>query len=696
MRSAAFLVAVSLVSGISVYACGDPPTVPSSPAQIDIVAGDFQTGVVGTELPEALVVRVVDRNGIPVSGQLVNFVVTSGGGSVFVGPSLSNDSGFAQDRWTLGTSAADSQRVEVRAVDPATGEQVLPALFSATALAGPPASLEKVSEDSQTGVIGSELSELLVVRVADQYDNDVPGVSVAWTATVGGGDLTPSSQTDGAGLARAAWILGTLLDVTHEASAAVEGVGSVQFTASPVLPSTASLARISGDEQTGVPSQPLAESLVVTVALADGRPAIGVEVTWAATAGGAAATVGVRTDSSGGASTEWVLGASGVTSLVAEVTELSPVTFTATGWVPPLAILAAGDVHNCGLTADGAAFCWGGYSVDRTAPEVQTIRPVAGGLIFVALASGGRHNCALVADGTMYCWGHNRTTGAIGDGSKVDRAAPVEVQGGLRYTSFVAGGGHTCGLVAGGIAYCWGDNQSGAVGDGTNVRPLTPTRVTGGLTFTSLTAGHNHTCGVTPGGAAYCWGDPKHGRLGVGWEPKQAWAPLEVAGGITFAAVMAGGLHTCGLTFDGTAYCWGDKDVGQVGDGTFTSLNQEAPAAVIGGLHFGTLVTGFSHTCGLTADGTAHCWGSNPSGQLGDGTTTSKASPVEVLGGLSFAALVAGWGHVCGLTAEGTVYCWGNNSSSQFGDGTQDGQLTPVAVPWMSGSGSFRGFSIRR
>src|SRR6476659_8180753 len=90
-----------------VSACGGS-TEPISrpvPAAMEVVSGDVQSGTVGTELAQPLVVKVLDAAGTPISGQLVNFRVTAGGGSVFAGAAITSSSGIARERWTLGTVA---------------------------------------------------------------------------------------------------------------------------------------------------------------------------------------------------------------------------------------------------------------------------------------------------------------------------------------------------------------------------------------------------------------------------------------------------------------------------------------------------------------------------------------------------------------------------------------------------------------
>jgi alpha-tubulin suppressor-like RCC1 family protein len=153
-------------------------------------------------------------------------------------------------------------------------------------------------------------------------------------------------------------------------------------------------------------------------------------------------------------------------------------------------------------------------------------------------------------------------------------------------TSLVAGSLHTCvnAVTPAGNTYCWGNNAFGQLGDGTATARNVPTLVaTGGPTFVQLSAGAFHTCGLTAGGAAYCWGQNTSGQLGNGGTGNSL-APVAVSTSLTFRSISAGELFTCGVVGTpapsggttagaGDVYCWGDNEYGQVGNTTLPQAN---------------------------------------------------------------------------------------------------------------------------
>jgi alpha-tubulin suppressor-like RCC1 family protein len=150
-----------------------------------------------------------------------------------------------------------------------------------------------------------------------------------------------------------------------------------------------------------------------------------------------------------------------------------------------------------------------------------------------------------------------------------------------------------------------------------------------GIPLSGLAAGHDHTCAFDATGVV-CWGSNSSGQLG---QPAYSFNghgyPIRASVAVALASLTAGGEHTCGLTASGAAYCWGSNSNGQLGNGTIGGTNAAA-APVIGGLTFVALSAGGNHTCGVTPDGSIYCWGANASGQLGDGTQIDRATPTRV------------------------------------------------------------------
>jgi alpha-tubulin suppressor-like RCC1 family protein len=205
--------------------------------------------------------------------------------------------------------------------------------------------------------------------------------------------------------------------------------------------------------------------------------------------------------------------------------------------------------------------------------------------------------------------------------------------------------------------------------------------------FAQIAAGSSHSCGVTLDDVAYCWGDNNFGMLGDGTGQRRL-APVAVLGGLHFVQVSAGTTHTCGLATDGRAWCWGQNDLGQLGDGT-APTGHPTPVAVAGTRRFTQIRVGYRHTCALTTTGAPFCWGENAHGQLGNGSSTGpddcsgvacSIRPIRAAGTRVFRQIKSGGEHTCALAEDRRVWCWGNNVFGQLGDGTVTTRLKPVAV----------------
>jgi alpha-tubulin suppressor-like RCC1 family protein len=155
----------------------------------------------------------------------------------------------------------------------------------------------------------------------------------------------------------------------------------------------------------------------------------------------------------------------------------------------------------------------------------------------------------------------------------------------------------------------------------------------------------------------------------------------------TAPVIGAGFSSTCAVNSGGDAKCWGANDSGQLGDGSTMASLVPVPVTGLTGNTIDITGPDFSSGCAVTAAGGVVCWGSNESGQLGNGTTTPSTTPVPVTGLSSGVTAVSvgtdaegSRGFACAITAGGGVVCWGSNTTGNLGDGTTTGRLTPVPV----------------
>ena len=192
--------------------------------RFSVVSGEGQTGAAGEQLAQPLVVKVTKPNGSPQKGQIVNFRVVAGNGSVYGGASLTDDGGLAQELWTLGTRAGEPQRVEVRAVDPITGQAQVFAVFNARSIAGAAANIAIVLGDNQTVYPTATAETSPTVQVTDRLGNPTSGVSVTFTPDWNGGTPTPATaSTDARGRASVSWRVGFVTQQGAHLTAAVAG-----------------------------------------------------------------------------------------------------------------------------------------------------------------------------------------------------------------------------------------------------------------------------------------------------------------------------------------------------------------------------------------------------------------------------------------------------------------------------------------
>lgn len=332
-------VAVLLMAGCGGGDCcnGDVATVDKAIASGVVIDGNGQSATVNTQLSKTLVVRILNKAGNPVSGQVVNFKVVRGGGSVFAGAATSDGDGLARERWTIGTSAEDPQELEVRAVD-ANGAPLVLATFYAVAVAGAPAVIFNLSGRDQRAQQTQALPSPIGFLIEDAYGNRVSGASIAISVDSGGTVLPTLATTDSNGTVSVSWTLGPSLgaQTLTAACAGLQSLSVLAYADRAAPGAVVTVAMAAGDMQTVVQHAYLPASLVVRVIDVLGNGVPGVQVTLRPAPGSpyfrsetvATSPSGSPQDVGGEAKWRGYLHTAGEQRIEATVAGLDPVTFT--------------------------------------------------------------------------------------------------------------------------------------------------------------------------------------------------------------------------------------------------------------------------------------------------------------------------------------------------------------------------------
>jgi alpha-tubulin suppressor-like RCC1 family protein len=303
------------------------------------------------------------------------------------------------------------------------------------------------------------------------------------------------------------------------------------------------------------------------------------------------------------------------------------------------------------------------------------------GLAVRAVSAGHFSTCALTEAGDVRCWGKNYL-GVLGIGSMDTGRTqrwPAQVPQLMGPAVQVAVGvQHACAVMYHGGIRCWGSNFSGELGNGIVGSdtgefsiPEPHDVIQLHQPMVAATAGYRVTCALSRDGEVWCWGALSHDN------PPQA-VPIRMSGLPPGIRQISGNFrHICALSVDGAVLCWGDNRLGQLANG---STDESWTAVPIAGLQSGVMAisASYGHSCAQRYDGRAFCWGDNEFGQLGDGTVEPRLAPVEVQGlGNSVVSIAAGGAQTCALLTSGELKCWGRNNVGQLGLGFVDGLPHP-------------------
>jgi len=279
-------------------------SVVAAPATIALLAGAGQHAPAGRALPENVLVRVISRRGLPVTGALVTFRLAEGDGALEPASALSDADGRARTSWVLGGLPGSQSLLAT--------VQHLDSTLVVTAESDPlPANTRTAAVDEHPiGAAGVSLATPVQLRVTDTSGRVLSDVPVSWRALDGSVEpLAP--RTDSAGIARARWTLGPAAGTQrlHAQVGSAHGgaaIPPVKFTATALAGAAARMVVVSGDRQRGTVGTMLRRPVVIRVLDAAGNGVADAALV-ASVASGALLDTLVRTDSLGNAVLHWTL-----------------------------------------------------------------------------------------------------------------------------------------------------------------------------------------------------------------------------------------------------------------------------------------------------------------------------------------------------------------------------------------------------
>ncbi|MCP8613844.1 InlB B-repeat-containing protein [Bifidobacterium asteroides] len=239
---------------------------------------------------------------------------------------------------------------------------------------------------------------------------------------------------------------------------------------------------------------------------------------------------------------------------------------------------------------------------------------------------------------------------------------------------------------------------------------ITPPNTSRGIRFSQLSGSkydgstsYGFSLAIGSDGNAYAWGNNTYGQLGDGTRtsrttPVMVKKPEGAPTDFTYVQVSAGWLHSLAVGSDGYVYTWGWNNYGQLGNNSHSSSyapvrvrDPANPTDTSKGLKAVQVSGGTYHSLAVGSDGNTYAWGYNSSGQLGDGTTTSRTTPVmvkepdpktstDVPADLAYVQVSAGYEHSLAIGNDGYAYAWGDNSRGQLGNNS-NGYYADSSVP---------------
>ena len=352
------------------------------------------------------------------------------------------------------------------------------------------------------------------------------------------------------------------------------------------------------------------------------------------------------------------------------------------------ASVSGGIYYSVALKSNGTLWAWGynefaqlgnGTTTDQPSPSPAQI---GSDNDWVAVSGGYAFGLALKANGTLWGWGDNGN-GQVGDGTTIRKLSPVQIGTDNDWAAISAGAlYHSLAIKANGTLWAWGRNESGQLGDGTLVNKSAPVQIGTANDWVAVSAGGAHSLALKSNGTLWAWGyngqgAPHFGMLGDGTTVNRS-SPVRIGSDNTWREISAGYIHSTGRKSDGTIWVWGGNHQGELGLGGFTSVT--IPTQVGVGDTWRTISAKNDTTHAIGSDGALWGWGDSTFGQVGDGTNARSLFPLQIGTGHAWVSLGRAFYHGLALKADGTMWAWGRNQYGQLGDGTVFDQNSPAQV----------------
>ena len=143
---------------------------------------------------------------------------------------------------------------------------------------------------------------------------------------------------------------------------------------------------------------------------------------------------------------------------------------------------------------------------------------------------------------------------------------------------------------------------------------------------------------------------------------------MKILEGVKFKEISAGDVHSLGIDEQGNLWAWGSNSSGQLGNGTTT--NSSIPIKIKEGTKFRKIASGCYCSLAIDEQGNLWAWGSNLHGQLGNGTTENTSEPIQIMEEIKFKSVTgstSSWTHSVVIDIEGNVWTAGDNRFGQLG-----------------------------